>query len=165
MRFLFLNVVTLIEHVESGKHQIAGAIEMQKHTSLIWGLFCLRIGLGLFLALWAVNKLVAAELSVDMFSRLYFININTSVVMILGAIELVLSLLLILGMNKTVTYGLGLLIHTASTIAHIQFLTAPFGKNQLFIATIPILFAFIALFLMRHLDTKWILGRKKSLFS
>lgn len=62
------------------------------------------------------------------------------------------------GLWKTVTYGLGLVIHAISTIATIPQLLDPFGENHLFIAGIPVLAAFAALFLLRRHDTLWTVG-------
>lgn len=142
-----------------------GAIVGQKNSNLVWGLLLLRLGLGIFLAMWSVDKLAEPDIAQHVFSQLYLVNINSSIVMIIGAVELVLSLLIVFGMYKTVTYGLGLLVHTASTIAAYEHLLEPFGKNHLIIATIPVLFAFLTLFLLRDLDTKFALGKKKSLFT
>jgi len=54
---------------------------------------------------------------------------------------------------KTLSYGLGLLLHAVSTLATYQELFAPFGANHLFLAALPVLAAFIALFLLRRQDT------------
>ena len=85
--------------------------------------------------------------------------------MMLGACELALSLFLILGFYKTITYGLGLMLHALTTLAGYRELLSPFGQHQFFVASIPILFAFIVLFLLRDFDTLWTLGKKKSLFA
>lgn len=85
--------------------------------------------------------------------------------MMLGACEMVLSLFMILGFHKTITYGLGLGVHTFATIASYRQFLSPFGDNNIFIAAIPVLFAFITLFILRDLDTLWTLGKKKSLFA
>lgn len=152
-------VVTL-----SKKHQVLGGA-MPKNASLVWGLFCLRIGLGLFLALWAIDKMVAADLNAHMFGETYLVMLNPSVMIIIGAIELVISLLFMLGVHKLLTYGAGILLHGFSTVANFHYLLYPFGEYHLYIAEVPLLLAFVALFLMRDLDNKWTLGKKKSLFS
>lgn len=143
----------------------AGAFMVQKNPNLLWGLLLLRLGLGIFLAMCAIDKLVAPEIAINTVSQFYFLDINTSFVMIIGGILLALSLLIILGMYKTITYGLGLLIHIISMVATYEQLLSPFGKNHLFIASIPIFFSFLALFLLREFDTKLSLGKKKSLFA
>jgi putative oxidoreductase len=142
-----------------------GAVMVRRNASLLWGLLILRLGLGGFLALWSIDKFVSPSLTVDIFSRFYFLDLNPSLVMLIGAGELVLSLLIILGMYKTTSYALGLLVQAISTLSIYKELLSPFGKNHLFISSIPILFAFVALFLLRNFDTKWTLGKKKSIFT
>lgn len=138
---------------------------MQRNAKLLRGLFLLRLGLGIFLLMWGLDKLMEPDVALKVFSHFYFINLNSSVIMLIGAVEIVLSLLIILGYYKTVTYGLGLTVHAASTISSYNELMSPFGNNHLFIAAVPILFAFITLFLLRDLDNLWTLGKKKSLFA
>lgn len=148
----------------SKKHLVWGGA-MPKNAGLVWGLFCLRIGLGLFLALWGIDKMVVAELNVHIFATTYLVTLNPSVMIILGAVELVVSLLFILGVHKSLTYGAGFLLQGISTVANFHYLLYPFGEHHHYIAEIPLLLAFMALFLMRDLDNKWTLGKKKSLFS
>ncbi len=138
---------------------------MQRNTKLLRGLFLLRIGLGIFLLMWALDKIIVPEAALKVFSHFHSLSLSPSMVILIGACELVLSLLIILGFHKTLTYGAGLAVHTVSTLASYRQLLSPFGDNHLFIAAIPILFAFIALFLLRDFDTLWTLGRKKFLFA
>lgn len=137
---------------------------MHRTARLSWGIFVLRLGLGLFLALWAVDKLMAPDHAVARFSHFYITDITPSIAMIIGGLELVLSLLIILGMSKTWTYGLGLILFLIFTLSTYRELINPFGANYLYLTTIPILFAFFALFLLRDFDTKLSLGKKKSIF-
>lgn len=53
-----------------------------------------------------------------------------------------------------------MILHAISTISTYNQLLNPFGKNHLFIAAIPVLGAFIALFLMRDDDRLWATGEK-----
>lgn len=138
---------------------------IQKNERILWGLFILRFGLSIFLAMWAIDKLVMPATTVEIFKHFYLLDINASIAMLIGAVELVLSLLIFLGMYKTATYGLGLVVHLVSTVASYEYLMDPFGRNHLFIASIPVLFAFITLFLCRETDTKLTLGKKKSIFT
>jgi len=141
-----------------------GAVVGSKNASLLWGLFFLRFGLGLCLALWAVDKFIAPEQTVKLFQTFYRVTISPSLAIMAGALELVLGLLIIFGMYKTITYGAGLLIYTISTIMIYSQLITPFGNNHLVLDAIPLVFAFFALFLLREFDTKLSLGRRKSLF-
>lgn len=137
---------------------------VRKNAINLWGLFLLRLGLGIFLIMWSIDKFVAPDITLIMFSHFYFMDINVSMALMIGAVELVLSLFFIFGVYKTITYGLGLLIHFIATAATYEQLLHPFGKNHLFIANIPVLFAFLALFLLREFDTKLTFGKKKSIF-
>ncbi len=133
----------------------------QKNTAV--GLFILRVGLGVFLLLWSIDKLAVPEGAVRVFSNFYHLSISTTVAPVIGVLEVVLSLLILAGLWKQWTYGFGMVLHAISTVSTYNQLLSPFGKNHLFIAAIPVLGAFIALFLMRDDDTLWIMGRKAAL--
>ncbi|MGQ0656665.1 MAG: hypothetical protein ACT4NU_00985 [Chromatiales bacterium] len=60
-----------------------------------------------------------------------------------------------MGLWRTLTYGAALLIHAMSTLSTYHELLSPFGKNHLFIAAVPVLAAFTALFLLRREDCLW----------
>ncbi len=126
-------------------------------TRLSMALLVLRIGLGVFLLLWSIDKLVAPEGMVAIYQFFYGINITIKTAYVAGALELLLSLAIILGFLKTYSYGLGLVLHAISTIASYQQLLHPFGGNHLFIAALPVLAAFITLFLLRQQDNLWAL--------
>ena len=121
-------------------------------------LLILRIGLGIFLILWSIDKLVAPESTARIFQSFYSLEISTSVAYVVGVLELFLSLAILAGLWKTATYGAGLVLHGISTLSTYSQLLSPFGSNHLFIAALPVLAGFIALFLLRQHDTKWTLG-------
>jgi hypothetical protein len=70
-----------------------------------------------------------------------------------------------LGIYKNITYGLCLVIQVISTITALREIFSPFGPNIYFVAEIPILCAFITLFLLRNLDNRWTLSKKPKMFS
>jgi hypothetical protein len=121
------------------------------------GLFILRVGLGVFLLLWSFDKLVAPEGTVKIFAVFYQIPISLSMAYGIGAMEALLSLLIIVGAWKRYTYGIGLGLHAISTVSTWKQLLSPFGQNHLFVAGIPVLTAFIALYFLRERDTLWAL--------
>lgn len=125
----------------------------------------LRLGLSIFLLMSALDKIIAPEFAQRFFSDVFSLNLSFSVVMLIGSCQLVLSLLFMLGFSKRVTYGFGAVYQIFATAAHYRQLAAPFEGNLLYVSAIPILFAFIALFLMRDLDTLWTLAKKKFLFA
>jgi uncharacterized membrane protein YphA (DoxX/SURF4 family) len=119
------------------------------------GLFILRLSLGVFLLLWSIDKLVAPEGTVRIFQVFYKIPISSSLAYVIGTVEALLSLLIIAGAWKRYTYAIGLALHTVSTLSTWKQLLSPFGQNHLFIAAIPVLAAFLLLYLLRDQDTLW----------
>jgi len=51
-------------------------------------------------------------------------------------------------------------MRTNSTLSTYEQLLSPFGKNHLFIAALPVLAAFVALFMLREFDTFCAFGRR-----
>lgn len=122
------------------------------------GLLVLRVGLGVFLLLWSIDKMVAPEQTAKIFQVFYKAPLPAGLAPVLGALEAALSLALLAGLWKTWTYGAALVLHAISTLSTWRQLAAPFGENHLFIAAIPLLAAFVALFLLRRHDTLLTLG-------
>lgn len=137
----------------------------RQSKGLIWGLFLLRFGLGGFLALCSIDKIVSPQSFLALISPYYFVSVPPWVIMILGGVQLVLSLFFILGMYKTWTYGAAFLVQALALVTVVEKLLRPFGKDQVFLMLVPLLFAFGALFVMRSFDTKWTLTKKPGLFS
>jgi len=126
---------------------------MNKQVQL--ALFLIRFGLGIFLLAWSIDKLVVPESTVKIFQIFYHIGISLQIAYVIGAFEVLLSLAILVGYQKTLSYGLGCLIHGVSTLSSFKQLLDPFGPNHLFIAGVPVLFSFIALFVARKYDTLW----------
>lgn len=76
----------------------------------------------------------------------------------IGAAELVLILAFLAAIQKRITYGLVLLLHGVSTLASYNQYLDPFN-NLLFFAAWPMLAACFTLYLLRDLDTRWVIGR------
>ena len=118
-------------------------------------LLVLRLGLGLFMLLWSIDKLVAPDKTVAIFKHFYMLSIPENGACAIGVLEALLSLAIMAGAWKTWSYGLGAVLHGISTLSTYPQLLAPFGKNHLFIAALPVLCAFVALYLLRERDTLW----------
>lgn len=118
-------------------------------------LLILRVSLALFLLLWGVDKIVVPEGTVGIFDHFYKMSIGVAMAKVLGGLEVLLALAILAGFMKTWSYGLGLILHTVSTLSSWRQLLSPFGDNHLFIAGLPVLGGFIALFLLRRRDTLW----------
>ena len=121
----------------------------------------LRISLGLFLLLWAVGKFVAPHGTVGIWKGFYGITIGPSAPYVLGAAETALSLAILVGLWRRISYGLGLLLHLVSAAATWKQLIDPWGRgHDLFLAGVPVLAGFFALYLLREADVWTIDGRR-----
>ena len=121
-------------------------------------LFLLRVGLGFFLLLWSCDKFAEPDAAVRIFQGFYNLPISMAAAYVIGGIEALLSILIIAGAWRSYTYAIGLVLHAISTIARWRQLTSPFSQDHhLFVAAIPVLTAFIALYLLRDRDTLWAL--------
>jgi hypothetical protein len=96
--------------------------------------------------------------------KYYYLETSPLLIIVIGACELALSLMFIVGMYRNLVYGTALLFQLSITIAEQDDLSA-FLSNPSFFSTVPLIFAFIALFVMRHHDTKWTLTKKPAMFS
>jgi putative oxidoreductase len=117
-------------------------------------LLVLRITLGLFLLQWGVEKFVVPQNTVAIWSYFYGLNIPQTLGYVFGAVEIVIAGCLFLGLYRTAAYGAALALHAVTMLVSWRQLLDPWGDpaNHLFIASVPVLGAFIALFLLRHWD-------------
>lgn len=121
-----------------------------------YGNLVLRASLGIFLALWGADKLVAPADTIKIFEHFYKMQLDASVATIVGIAEVCLGLAIAGGFFRTFSYGLGLALHLISTLSSWQQLLDPWGKiwnqgknSHLFLASIPVLAAFVVLFMNR----------------
>jgi putative oxidoreductase len=122
--------------------------------ALPWALLALRITLGLFLLQWGVEKFVVPQSNVAIWSHFYGIAIAPALGYLFGAAEIAIALCLFLGLFRTAAYGAALALHAVTVLVSWRQLLQPWADpvNHLFIASIPVLGALIALFLLRHWD-------------
>jgi len=73
---------------------------------------------------------------------------------VFGVVEIAIAGCLFLGLFRTVAYGAALALHAVTVLVSWRELLDPWGTdvNHLFIASVPVLGALIALFLLRHWD-------------
>jgi hypothetical protein len=121
-------------------------------------LLLLRVGLGFFLLLWSCDKFAEPETAVKIFQVFYKIPISSQATYFIGGVEALISILIIAGAWKSYTYAIGLALHATSTVASWRQLTTPFSQgHHLFVAALPVLTGFIALYILRDRDTLWAL--------
>jgi hypothetical protein len=120
----------------------------------------LRVSLGAFLLVWAVMKFLGTKSTIGIFKKFYGVSIDVDISMVLGALEGALALAIILGLWRTYSYGVAVLVHGFSQLSSWRQTLDPWGvylndKPQfLFWAGVPVLAAFIVIWLMRDQD-KW----------
>jgi uncharacterized membrane protein YphA (DoxX/SURF4 family) len=125
-------------------------------------LLILRITLGIFLLQWGIEKFMVPDNTPAIWGHFYGMSVPGSAATIFGAVEVALALCFFLGTFQTPAYLAAAILHAVSVAVSWKVLIDPWGTpmNHLFVASIPVLGGFIALFLMRKFDTKRVkLGR------
>lgn len=117
----------------------------------------LRVALGVFLLVWGLEKFIVTDRSVAIYGYFYGVSASTAVTYALGTLESVLALAIIIGAFRRWSYGIALLVHAATTAATARLIIDPWGlisgePQHLYLAAVPILAAFAALYLLRDLD-------------
>lgn len=119
-----------------------------------WTVPVLRIGMGVFLAMWGLDKLVAAEGAAGIFSSFYGLDVGTAVVRTFGVLEVLLGLALAVGLFRVATAWIQLFVNGVSTVSSWKQILDPWGVfgltdggTHLFLASIVITAASVALVL------------------
>ena len=127
-------------------------------------LLILRFFLGIFLLQWSIEKLILPDAAARIAGNFYGVTLVAPASYALGVGELILSLALLFGFYRTISYGVSLLVHTV--IVSWRQLFDPWGLakvgNHLWISTWPTWGGFAALFLMREWDTSTVDGWRQS---
>lgn len=123
-------------------------------------LFLLRIGVGIVLVMWTINKFVNPVHAQEIYKGFFFMPaLGNAVVLGIGISEAIVVTLFLIGRFKSISYLIVLIMHSASTLAPISIYLDPYGgpTNLLFFAAWPMLAACIALYYLRDYDTKFTL--------
>jgi putative oxidoreductase len=117
-------------------------------------LLVLRMTLGIFLLQWGIEKFVVPSNTVAIWGYFYGLSVPQIMAYVFGVAEIAIAACLILGIYRTPAYGAAMILHAASVIVSWRQLIDPWGTdtNHLFIAGVPVLGAFVALFLLRRWD-------------
>ncbi|MEO9902716.1 hypothetical protein [Nisaea sp.] len=124
-------------------------------VALTWSLFLLRLGVGLVLGMWVLNKFVNPVGTSGMMQHFYGTpDIGQGVSYALGAVQGFIVLAFLIGSRKRVATALVFLMHLGSTLTPIANYLDPWtAPNLLFYAAWPMLAAIAALYLLRDYDT------------
>jgi putative oxidoreductase len=111
-----------------------------------WTMPILRIGMGLFLVAWGLDKLLATEGSIGIFSHFYGLDVGGSVIRLAGAAEILLGLALAARVLPLVTAWTQLVVNAISTAASWKQILDPWGilgltegGSHLFLASIVVM--------------------------
>ncbi|MBL4802403.1 MAG: hypothetical protein JKY45_10960 [Emcibacter sp.] len=127
-----------------------------------WSLFLLRLGVFIVMFAWTLDKFHNPGHGARVFEHFFYIKgLGNSVIMGIGAIELVIIFAFMAGLWKRYTYGFVMILHGVSTLSSWKQYSVDI--NLLFFAAWPMLAACIALYMLRDLDVKFTFQRKKSL--
>lgn len=123
-------------------------------------LLLLRLSLGLFFLQWGVEKFVVPGTTTAIFRNFYGLSVDGVLPSPLGGAQIAISLAFIAGVVPRVSYGLVMLLHFVTVIVTIPRLISPWNpvSNHFFIAGVPVLAAFVTLYLLRD-DDRWTLPR------
>ena len=119
------------------------------------GLLLIRIGVAAVFLMWTIDKFVNPEHASKVFEKFYKIpSLTATLSYAVGAVQMLLVLGFLVGLFRTWTYGLILLMHAISTFSSWQQYLDPWTyPHLLFFAAIPMLSACVTLWLMRDFDT------------
>ncbi len=124
-------------------------------------LLVLRLSIFLLMFMWTIDKFVQPDHAAGVYEMFYFISgMGTLGAYSIGVIELAILVGFLLGFQKRFTYGAVFVFHAVSTFsAFRQYLTPFEGPHLLFFAAWPALAACFALYSLRDLDTRWVIGQ------
>ena len=132
---------------------------MQADEQIARALVLLRLSVFMVMIMWTVDKLRNPGHAAQVYAYFYRVReLGNGVFYAIGTAELLLLLAFLVGFRKRFTYGAVLVLHAASTLSAFRQYLAPFS-NLLFFAAWPMLAACFALYTLRHLDTRWVIGR------
>ncbi|MEO1403334.1 MAG: hypothetical protein AAFV72_19085 [Cyanobacteria bacterium J06635_1] len=126
-------------------------------------LLLLRLSVFLVMLMWTLDKFVKPDHAAAVFANFYFIGgLSHTIIYVIGAIQLVIIVGFLLGIQKRFTYAAVLFFHSVSTFSAFRKYFAPYEDvNLLFFAAWPMLAACFGLFYLKDLDTLWVLPKQR----
>jgi len=112
--------------------------------------------------IWTIDKFINPEHAAVVYKNYYFMGgLGRTTLSIIGAVELVVLIGFLLGFQKKWTYGTILIFHAISTLSSYKQYFSPYdGPSILFFAAWPMLAACFALYILRDLDTRCVIGKQ-----
>ncbi len=120
-------------------------------------LLLLRVGVFIVMFMWTLDKFVNPNHTAKVYAFFFGIGgLGATAIYVIGVLELLVILAFVAGFFKRFTYCIVLLLHAGSTLAAWRQYLDPFS-NLLFFAAWPMLAACVTLYLLRDLDTLWVI--------
>jgi hypothetical protein len=115
-------------------------------------LLLLRLSVGLVMIVWSFDKILNPSHGAAVFESFYGVaSVGESIVRLIGIAQALIVLAFLLGIARTWSYGVVLLMHGLTTLVSWSAYLQPL-KNILFFAAWPMLAALVTLFLLRDED-------------
>ena len=130
---------------------------MNQNQALTTSLLLLRLGVFIVFFMWTIDKFLNPAHTAAVFAKFYLIgNLSETLAYVVGALQMIIVFMFLLGIKKQFSYGFILLMHLISTLSTYEKYFDPWSSpNLLFYAAWPMLAACAALYLLREEDTKW----------
>jgi putative oxidoreductase len=128
---------------------------MERDRKLEACLAAMRLATAAFLLVWAIDKVLNPKSAQAVFANFYFWkNASPDVLAIIGIVQAAIVVAFALGLLKLWSYGAVLAMHAVSTLASLGKMIPPYGPNasKVFWASVPVLAAMAALFVLRDRD-------------
>ncbi|MDD9158288.1 hypothetical protein PVK64_19170 [Aliivibrio sp. S4TY2] len=122
-------------------------------------LLTLRITIALVFTVWAIDKVVAPEHALSVFSNFYGLSLSTDISILMGISQLIFIAIFLLGIWKNITYLIIFIFHMGSTFSSYLKYFDPLN-NLLFFTAWPMLAACLTLYILRDYDI-WTFKIKK----
>ena len=128
--------------------------ESEMSRRLAWCLLWLRLGIAIVFVMWTVDKFVNPEHTAAVFKKFYKIGeLSNELSYTIGAIQMLLIVCFIIGLFRTFSYGVILVLHAISTFSSYKNYLDPWTyPNLLFFAAIPMLAACVTVWWLRKYD-------------
>lgn len=124
-------------------------------------LLSLRLSTFLVLAMWTWDKFRNPVHAAGVFANFYGLHGMAPVMYAIAVVETLVIIGFVLGIARTWTYGIVLVLHAGSTLSsYAQYLTPFASPNLLFFTAWPMLAACFTLFLLRDQDQLLTLRRR-----
>jgi len=120
-------------------------------------LLIIRLSIAFFLLHWVIDKIADPDHTAVVFKNFYFVNeLPKNLSYMLGGLFALLLIAFTIGYKKRLSYGLVTLVHGLGTVMILNNFI-PFTEDYkiVFVASIPVLGAMIALYMLRDRDTIW----------